>query len=165
MYNKLNEELEELATNILVQYDMLKTPVDVVEIANQLEIEIYETELKNEISGAIRYNENSKKFEIMINENNSLRRKRFTIAHELGHYFLHKQFLKDGSMHIDVLYRNSENKLDEQKIDYFAGALLMNRILLEKFSQETDSVTELAEIFDVSESAMIVRLSILGLLQ
>ncbi len=165
MYNKLNEELEEITTNILVQYDMLKTPVDVVEIANQLEIEIYETKLKNEISGAIRYDKNSKKFEIMINESNSPRRKRFTIAHELGHYFLHKQYLEDGSMHIDVLYRNSENKLDEQRIDYFAGALLMNKILVEKFSQITDSVTELAEIFDVSESAMIVRLNILGLLK
>lgn len=165
MYNKLNEELEELTTNILVQYDMLKTPVDVVEIAHQLEIEIYETKLKNEISGAIRYEKESKKFEILVNESNSTQRKRFTIAHELGHYFLHKEYLESENVHIDILYRDSKNKFDEKKVDYFAGALLMNKILLEKFSQATDSVTELAEIFDVSESAMIVRLNVLRLLK
>lgn len=165
MYNKLNEELEELTTNILVQYDMLKTPVDIVRIANEIGIEIYETKLKNEISGAIRYKQDERKFEILVNEENSAQRKRFTIAHELGHYFLHKAYLENEKVHIDILYRDAKNKFDEKKVDYFAGAILMNKILLEKFSQITDSVTELAQIFDVSESAMIVRLDILGLLK
>ena len=48
-------------------------------------------------------------------------------------------------------------------MDYFAGALLMNKTLLEKLSKE-NTITELAEIFNVSVSAMTVRLDILGLL-
>ena len=52
----------------------------------------------------------------------------------------------------------------EKEVDYFAGALLMNRTLLEKMHKENDSIKELAEIFNVSVSAMTVRLDILGLL-
>ena len=40
----------------------------------------------------------------------------------------------------------------------------MNKTLLTKMYNENNTITELAEIFDVSVSAMTVRLDILGLL-
>ena len=58
---------------------------------------------------------------------------------------------------------SEEEKEREKEVDYFAGALLMNKTLLEKLSKE-NTITELAEIFNVSVSAMTVRLDILGLL-
>lgn len=161
--------LEELTSNILLRNDMYKVPVDVIRIANANDIKVFKGDLDKKISGAIRYNEKENRFEILVNKNDIKSRQRFTIAHELGHYFLHENFLKNEELHVDtILYRADDEKDDEairreKEVDYFAGALLMNKTLLEKLRSE-NTITELAEIFDVSVSAMTVRLDILGLL-
>lgn len=170
--NKINQKLEDLTSEILMNNDMYKIPVDVIKIANSNDIKVYEGDLNKKISGAIRYNKDENKFEILINKNDIKVRQRFTIAHELGHYFLHQDFLKSEEIHVDIMYRsinNNESEIEklrekEKEVDYFAGALLMNRTLLEKMHKENDSIKELAEIFNVSVSAMTVRLDILGLL-
>lgn len=167
--SKINQKLEDLTSEILLANDMYKVPVNVIKIANGNKIKVYEGDLERNISGAIRYNKKEDRFEILVNKNDVTSRQRFTIAHELGHYFLHKDFLKDEEMHVDtILYRadsekDEEDKRREKEVDYFAGALLMNRTLLEKLRSEK-TITELAEIFNVSVSAMTVRLDIIGLL-
>lgn len=166
--SKINEKFEELTSNILIESDMYKIPVDVIKIAKLNDIAVYEGELEKNISGAIRYNKEKQNFEIMVNKNDTRERKRFTIAHEIGHYFLHKELLMSDEIHIDIMYRmpndNEEENKREKDVDYFAGALLMNKTLLTKIYMENHTITELAEIFDVSVSAMTVRLDILGLL-
>ncbi len=167
---KVKEYLEELTTEILLDNDMLyRVPVDVISIAKAYGINAYSAEFENEISGAIRYDKGNKKFEIIVNKNNPEVRKRFTIAHELGHYFLHKDMLKNDDIHVDTLYRtmtevDKETKEKEKEVDYFAGALLMNKIAVKRLIENGYELEELAEIFDVSVSAMTVRLDILGLL-
>lgn len=166
--SKIKEYLEELTTQILLDNDMLdKVPVDVVAISKNYGISAYVAELDNEVSGAIKYDDKSNTFEIIANKNNAETRQRFTIAHELGHYFLHRDMLKNSDIHIDTLYRiamqtDKKTKEQEKEVDYFAGALLMNRIVIEKLI-ESYSIEEMAEIFGVSSSAMTVRLNILGL--
>ncbi len=161
--------LEELTTQILIDNDMLdKVPVNVIGIAKAYGINVYTAKFDNEVSGAIRYNSKAKKFEIIVNKNNAEVRRRFTIAHELGHYFLHKNMLIDNDIHIDTLYRagvqvDMQTKEKEREVDYFAGALLMNRMAIEKLI-DNYNIEELSEIFNVSTSAMTVRLTILGLL-
>ena len=170
--SKINQELEDLTSEILMNNVMYKIPVDVIKIANSNDIKVYEGDLDKKISGAIRYKKDENEFEILVNKNDMKSRQRFTVAHELGHYFLHRDFLKDEEIHIDIMYRTINNdkvnleeiKRREKEVDYFAGALLMNRTLLEKMHKENSSIKELAEIFDVSISAMTVRLDILGLL-
>lgn len=168
--SKINVHLEELTSEILLNNDMYKIPVDVIKIANLNDIKVYEGDLDKKISGAIRYNKDVDKFEILINKNDVKTRQRFTIAHELGHFFLHQNFLKNEEIHIDTMYRtatndaNNEENDREKVVDYFAGALLMNKTLLLKMHQENNSIKELAEIFKVSVSAMTVRLDILGIL-
>lgn len=160
--SKIINELEELSTNILMNNDMLKIPVDVLKLAKLNDIKVYEADLEKNISGAIRYDKETKKFEILINKNDSPVRQRFTIAHELGHFFLHKEILENEKIHIDIMYRMPDEK--EKEVDYFAGALLMNKILLEKMYDEDTSILDLAQLFKVSVSAMTVRLDILNLL-
>ena len=170
--SKINNELEELTSDILLNNDMYKIPVDVIKIANANDIKVYEGDLDKKLSGAIKYDKDKEEFEILINKNDAKVRQRFTIAHELGHYFLHQDFLKKEEIHIDVMYRQNgknkdeieQEKLREREVDYFAGALLMNKTLLEKMNKENNSIQELAEIFNVSVSAMTVRLDILDLL-
>ena len=166
--SKIIDKFEELTSNILINNDMFKVPVDVVKIAKLNSINVYEGNLEKNVSGAIRYNKETENFEILVNKNDTRERKRFTIAHEIGHFFLHKEILISDEIHIDIMYRmpndNDEQKRREKDVDYFAGALLMNRTLLTKMYNENNTITELAEIFDVSVSAMTVRLDILGLL-
>ena len=166
--SKIVDEFEELTENILINNDMFKVPVDVVKIAKLNSIKVYEGNLDKNVSGAIRYNKEKDYFEILVNKNDTRQRKRFTIAHEIGHFFLHKEKLMSDEIHIDIMYRmpneDEEQKRREKDVDYFAGALLMNKTLLTKMYNENNTITELAEIFDVSVSAMTVRLDILGLL-
>ena len=91
--SKINEDIEELTSEILLNNDMYKVPVDVIKIANANDIKVYEGKLNKKISGAIRYDKDEDRFAILVNKNNVKTRQRFTIAHELGHYFLHKEFL------------------------------------------------------------------------
>lgn len=170
--SKTNENLEEITSKILFDSDMYKIPVSVLEIAQANDIKVYAGDLDKNISGAIRYNKENDKFEILINKNDSKARQRFTIAHELGHFFLHQDFLKKEEIHVDIMYRINDKKGNEQEkqkarereVDYFAGALLMNETLLKRLYKKCNSIQELAETFNVSVSAMTVRLDILGLL-
>lgn len=167
--NKLREDIEEITSEILMNSDMYKIPVDVIAIANSNDIKVYEGDLDKKISGAIRYNKEDDIFEILVNKNDVSTRQRFTIAHELGHYFLHRDFLRCEELHVDIMYRtmsniNIKDREREKEVDYFAGALLMNRMLLEKMYNENNSIQELSDMFDVSVSAMTVRLDVLGLL-
>lgn len=160
--SKLNEYLEELTSNILLDNDMYKIPADIVKIAKSNDIDVYEGDLDKKISGAIKYDKGTKKFAILLNKNDARTRQRFTLSHELGHFFLHKEILMSDEIHIDTMFRMPDEK--EKEVDYFAGALLMNKTLVEKMYQENKSIAELAELFDVSVSAMTVRLDVLGLL-
>lgn len=163
--SKNNERIEELTSEILLKNDMYTIPVDVIMLANNNDIKVFEANLPKEVSGAIRYNNEA--YEILVNENDVDTRKRFTIAHELGHYFLHLDMLKKSDVHIDILYRtelkNDDEREREKEADYFAGALLMNRTLLKRLRSNND-IEKLAELFEVSISAMTVRLDVLSIL-
>lgn len=164
--SKVNERLEQFTSDILLANDMYTIPVDVIRLANANDIKVFEANLEKNISGAIRLNKENDKYEILVNSQNSDVRKRYTIAHELGHYFLHKNQLK-SDVHVDEILYRTENNQDEvereKEADYFGGALLMNRMLLTKL-HDSYSIKELADLFDVSISAMTVRLDILGIL-
>ena len=54
--SKINQNIEELTSSILLNNDMYKIPVDVIKIANANDIKVYEGDLDKKVSGAIRYN-------------------------------------------------------------------------------------------------------------
>lgn len=175
------QELERLTSQILFNNDMYKIPVNLLKIAKNCGITVYDTDFEKlgnkNVSGAIRYVDN--KFSILLNKNEPEERKRFTLAHELGHFFLDNEILKSSKIHVDTLYRTcgdssyvaqkneEQSQLEltpENEIDYFAGALLMNRMVLRKVFEIEQSTERLAKIFKVSYSAMTVRLDKLGLI-
>jgi Zn-dependent peptidase ImmA (M78 family) len=103
---------------------------------------------------------------ILVNANEIGYRRRFTLAHELGHFALHKDI--DG----DILYR-SDNIIDSDGLDQeskdreveancFAAALLMPRQVVNLLNDLNFKVEEMARMFDVSPSAMQYRLINLG---
>lgn len=159
---KINESLESLTSNILLNNDLYKIPVNILKIAKANDITVFTADLEKKILGAIRYDKQNKKYTILLNEKQSYEQQRFTLAHELGHFFLHKQILESEELHVDIMYK-IENE-QEAEVDYFAGALLMNKLLLEKMYEKNQSIRELAEMFEVSVSVMTIRLDTIGLI-
>jgi Zn-dependent peptidase ImmA (M78 family) len=73
-------------------------------------------------------------------------RDRFTMAHELGHLFLHRdvQFARIQPNTSTPIYRNSEWQADK-----FASSFLIE----EAFLRQCSSASEVAEVFGVSRAA------------
>jgi hypothetical protein len=88
------------------------------------------------------------------------RRRRFTIAHEIGHFVLHPERVRSersGST-------NWASQSIEREADAFAAELLMPEHLVRQATLEDGADPErLADRFDVSVQAMAVRLARLGL--
>ena len=156
--NREDNELETLARQILVNNDMLKLPVNLATIANNNNIDVYEVEMPDEISGSIRYNSKLNRFEILLNKKENSRRKRFTLAHELSHFFLHGATLKENK---EIIYDSTLYR--KKNVDYLAGALLMDKEILTRLYKINENLETLASIFKVSVSALTVRIFILGL--
>ena len=160
--SKINQKLEDLTSRILINNDMYNIPVDPVKIAKTYDILVYEGNLNNKIAGAIRYYKDEDKFEILVNKNDPKTKQRFTIAEELGYYILHEKKLKDEEIHINLIDKEIDE--EEKEVEYFAGALLINKTLLENVYNSSSTILELSELFKVSVSSMTVRLDILGML-
>src|SRR6266487_4675697 len=65
-------------------------PVDPVQIARDLGLDVQEAELEPNVAGAI-FKETGQDPTIFINASDSPNRQRFTVAHELGHYVMHAE--------------------------------------------------------------------------
>jgi Zn-dependent peptidase ImmA (M78 family) len=111
-------------------------------------------------------------------KNTSKERKRFTLAHELGHFMLHMAPANDlnnfDSITDTVISFNRDDNWDytEMEANNFAAQLLMPKLSIKKhikiiidehsnISKES-LVEQLADLFQVSETAMKFRLTKLG---
>lgn len=137
-------------------------PINLLEIANMNDIEVYYKEMPSDVSGAIKFDNSENKFKIIIKKNMSEKSQRFTLAHELSHFFLHNEILKSEIIHIDTLYM--KDNIKESRVDYLASALLIEKNMIIELYKLNPSISELAEIFCVSELTMKLRLEILGVL-
>ena len=83
----------------------------------------------------------------------------FTIAHELGHYFLHS---KAGKLQIEV--KREGNNREEWEANCFAASFLLPRDAFVKAWQESRGDTDIiAAKFGVSDSVVSIRAQRLGL--
>lgn len=99
-------------------------------------------------------------FVIYIPQTTSSRRDRFTIAHELGHLFLHYVLpKKDG---VKSFSRGGRNRA-ETEANVFAAALLMPEKHFKREYRQIGNATLVAWHFDVSPAAAEVRAQVLGL--
>lgn len=141
-------------------------------IFQKLDIEYLEMPLPSGISGQIERQED--KFRVIVNSNESPQRRRFTAAHELAHFLLHRDMLEDGApLHRDALF--GAHKKDNQAFPFspahevqanrFAAELLMpSQVMRDRYDPEAGNLAELANKFRVSQAAIRVRLQSLGLL-
>jgi Zn-dependent peptidase ImmA (M78 family) len=142
-----------------------QAPVDVVAIAADLGINVWETKsLPASISGKIfkdALNGGSSRFSILVNAKHSLPRKRFTIAHEIAHFILHRNRLESGDLIDDAMYRSGVTAKEETEANRFAADLLMPFPLIRSLMAASIRTPEqLAAKLQVSLPAMRIRLGL-----
>ena len=161
------------AQKILSQLNIKDTPVDVRKIAEELGARVIEKSSPDDDSGMIYINGDD--VIIGLNKDHHENRKRFTLAHEIGHLVLHKNLLM-GSTHVDKkfgvkLNRDKRSSLGkdflEIQANQFAAELLIPRELLKldikdssvDFGDRDDEeIQRLAKKYQVSSQAMYIKL-------
>jgi len=132
-------------------------PFDVVDFATYLQIKLSMVNFEDKnISGAITKTKDGVK--ILTNKLDILQRQYFTIAHELGHFFLHKNDLENGFIDYRSLFIDDREKMANK----FAAELLMPEEVFHKKAQQFGDSEKLAKFFRVSLSACLTRLTFLG---
>lgn len=166
---KSAEEIEKISKKVLAEAGVGGPPVDPIAIAAKHGIRIHNAEFEDESVAGLIHREGDEVL-MLVRNNDSPFRKRFTIAHELGHYFLHDDDPSELVVKTLDLFRDTEtsgnvNEYDllEVQANRFAAALLMPEEQLRKIFVECKSLSELAVRFNVSEEAMGIRLVRLGL--
>lgn len=166
-------EIEDRATQTLRDHNLLQVPVDPLKVARALGMRVLTAVFSEEgKSGAVV--KRAGQFSIFVNANEPPGRMRFTVAHEIGHRLLHMDLGVEEFVDTEDNFRTTgvpeeENWTPERRREWeanvFASALLMEATALrEKWEGCKDPAT-LAWMFQVSTTAMVVRLTQLGLLQ
>ena len=140
-------------------------PVDIQAIIREVGVEYTELPKPESISGLIEVYGGG--YRIVVNSNHSLARRRFTAAHELGHYVYHRDLIGDGIVD-DAAYRSERigqynSKIGreyETQANRFAAIILMPTMLLDQMQAKRVPVPEMARQLQVSEQALRIRLGI-----
>ena len=141
-----------------------RPPVPTVPVANELGLEVFKTRpgaWSTNISGLLRKSpDDPASFHIYVNGDHHLNRRRFTIAHEIAHFVLHRDLIGDGIAE-DALYRSGlSNKVEAEANRFAAGILMPWHLLDPEIEKGITDIGELAGIFRVSRSAMSIRLGV-----
>lgn len=141
-------------------------PVPVGAIAKALGLVVKVATLPIDISGEIKPDVHaSAGFQIRVNKHEAKSRQRFTIAHEIAHFLLHKVLIKDG-LTDSVLYRSKLTNKREAEANRLAADILMPWSLMDPLRSELKGLDlkslapQLAKFLEVSEVAMNIRLGI-----
>lgn len=142
---------------------MQAAPVDIIALAHALGLEIRQEALPDTISGKIECSR-GKRCRITVNALHGLRRQRFTIAHEIAHYVLHRDLIGDG-IEDNALYRSTQPGPIERQANLYAADILMPwRLVKEVFATgKARTADELADLFKVSPAVAAIRMEELGL--
>jgi Zn-dependent peptidase ImmA (M78 family) len=152
--------------------------VGVERIVASYGIELTLDKVDDDLSGfLVRDEQNLRKSVIGANKSHHRHRQRFTIAHELGHYLLHKGetvHLDEGRRAFAINLRDAESATgednEEKEANLFAAELLMPAKFLKKdlegesldILEGSVALDRLATKYRVSTQALTFRLANLG---
>ncbi|WP_394142818.1 ImmA/IrrE family metallo-endopeptidase [Vibrio chagasii] len=158
--------------NILDTHWNWHLPVQVEDIAANLGIQLgtlnpFQEEHRG-LSGLAELGENGQRI-VLFNPNDCENRRRFTIAHEIGHHEMNhltdsRPRFRDNAN--QGSFNENSNVWEEREANNFAAQLLMPRVAIDFMTNQKGitQIDQLAREFHVSESAMYFRLKNLGLL-
>jgi len=152
------EGLTEKIRIIVKKTGIAEPPVPIEKIAELFSIKVIPySSFSDNISGTI---VEQKGFIVIgVNSNHAKVRQRFTIAHELGHFFAGHDLAEQI---IDDVFDRPTDK--EREANKYAAELLMPKDFLKQDIGKKMDIPKLAKKYNVSEQAMSIRLLETGLI-
>ncbi len=158
-----HEAAKGLTAGQVIEKFQQEAPVNVVGIADELGVNVWEEPLERPISGKLfidKLNGGPSGFSIVANKSESRSRKRFTIAHEIAHFILHRDALTNGIVE-DALFRGGLSSKQEVEANQLAADILMPFPLIGRLmAQGNRTIDELSEALEVSKAAISIRLGV-----
>jgi hypothetical protein len=146
------------ALRIAVSKGLRNIPLDVVGLASSIGLQVEFLLLPDDVSGFLKRKDGG--WAIGVNSRHHPNRQRFTIAHELGHYFLHRD---QGDFTDHALFRRDlQNDHREYEANSFASKLLMPEHEFRDMAIKHPNLQEIANYFEVSPAAARFRVDALG---
>jgi Zn-dependent peptidase ImmA (M78 family) len=149
----------------IIQRFQNSLPVDVTSLAEALGIKVWESStMPDDVSGKIMRDEKhggGAKYSILVNSKHPYLRKRFTVAHEIAHYILHREQI-GYALTDDALYRSGLSGREEAQANRLAAEILMPQKLINEHRVFSDNIERLAKLYQVSQEAMRIRLRMPG---
>lgn len=139
-------------------------PVQTIDIAEALGIKVYKVgNWPDNISAMIRRDDErggASGYAIYVNDKHPRVRRRFSIAHEIAHFALHRSLIGDGITD-DAMYRSNMSNAVEAQANRMAADILMPWHLIRQATESgLNTVEALAKHFDVSKSTMSIQLGV-----
>lgn len=183
-----NLRMSQKTEKLLRLHGYFSAAIDVFGLIKDMGIELTRAKIEPEMSGCIKIL--GDQASIIVNSAHHPHRQRFTAAHELGHYVLHRGsseelLFEDGSFSKAIVDKRREgvrrvfnrdrvsgqgtNQI-EIEANRFASTLLMPEALIEEMVlklnidiTDDSDIKRLSKRFKVSEQAMIHRITNLGI--
>ena len=144
------------------RHDVTTCPLDVERLAEQVYgIPVIYEPMDNDDSGLLERMDNDG-WKIFVNSYHGYKRQRFTIAHELAHYFLHRNRQSRFADHVFARSLHEQSPM-EVEANEFAAKLLMPKEEFRKAIEDgITKISELSEHFQTSMLAVEYRAKNLG---
>jgi Zn-dependent peptidase ImmA (M78 family) len=150
------DDAKKKAQQVLDDNFVVEPPVRVTDIAANYGLQIAVADLGEYGADVAGYIDPKAKL-IVVNMNDPSTRQAFTIAHELGHWFMHQDKLESEPDKYAILYRKPLGgpNIDsiEKQANTFAACLLVPKSMLENYKDTSDYRT-IADIFGVSQEVI-----------
>lgn len=146
---------------VIIQTNQSSLPVPVGKIAKELGLIVKSATLPAGISGEIK--EIDGVVTIRVNRHDVKERQRFTIAHEIAHFLLHRDRIGDGIID-DVLYRSKLSDFLEVQANRLAADIIMpwsliqDRLKIHSEKRAESQCEAIASEAEVSTTALKIRL-------
>ena len=133
-------------------------PVDVVKIARDWGLAVDYVQRPRGLHGKVM----ATRAVIEVAANDHPHRRRFTLAHEVGHYILaHNPVFTEAESYELVDPRH----INESEANYFAAVLLIPEDWVREDWKNLRNASRIADLYDVSGESMWIRLEELGLIK
>jgi Zn-dependent peptidase ImmA (M78 family) len=151
---------EVIQSNPIIQRFQNVAPVDVTGLAEALGLNVWEDDdLPEGVSGKLFLDSEHGGYSIVVRASDAYVRRRFTVAHEIAHFLLHRNFI-GNSITDDEWYRSNLSNAQEAEANRLAADILMpDALIASSIKRYGADPAVLAPLFEVSEAAMRIRLS------
>jgi Zn-dependent peptidase ImmA (M78 family) len=131
-------------------------PLDIFKVVDSLGLRLSFQQMDNDMSGFLE--RQGSQWVVGINSSHNIVRQRFTAAHEIAHYVLHRG-LQQRFADVTFARRSNDRNQMERQADNFSASLLMPEEAVNTLVRSgVGNLNELANRFQVSPLAMKYRL-------